>query len=272
MLHVTQLSKHGVRSLNEDTVLVDETRTLFGIFDGASSLVPYVSQEGKTGAYIASHLAAKAFKESRQDLLSTIALANQAINAAHNEAKIDVRQNVNRFSTTAAVVRVHQDSAELLQIGDSVIILIYKDGTTNLPLGYHDHDLEVMKKWRKLADKGTKNIRQIVADDVIELRESSNVTYGTLNGDETVKQFSQTATIPLEGVATILILSDGMFIPKSDPTEPEDWDYCAELYQKGGLNKIYETVRKLEKSDPNLVKYPRYKLHDDASGIAIGLN
>jgi len=60
-----------------------------------------------------------------------------------------------------------------------------------------------------------------------------------------------------------------MFIPKEDPDGEDDWNYYAQLYKEGGLKRIYSIVRELEKSDPELIKYPRYKLHDDASGVAV---
>ena len=63
-----------------------------------------------------------------------------------------------------------------------------------------------------------------------------------------------------------------MFIPKADPDAEEDWDYYGRLYLEGGLDKMYDAVREKENSDPESIKYPRYKLHDDATAIAIDLS
>ena len=62
-----------------------------------------------------------------------------------------------------------------------------------------------------------------------------------------------------------------MYIPKADPDGAEDWEYCVQLYQRGGLDALYDAVRKKENSDPELIRYPRFKLHDDASAVAIDL-
>jgi serine/threonine protein phosphatase PrpC len=266
---VTSLHETGVRKLNEASLLINEKLSVFGVFDGASSLDKYLSADGKTGAYLASNKAAEVFAGPHTNLAEALQAADQAIDQLHKQSSIDTSDRVNRFSTTVAAVKISEDQAELLQVGDSVIIVIYKDGSAKAPLGYHDHDLEVMRKWRKLADEGQTNIRQLVAEDVIQLRRTGNTEYGTLNGDGAAKKFMQTLILDLKDVASILIITDGMFVPKTDPETGEDWNYYAKLYKEGGLEKIYQTVREIEKSDPELIKYPRYKLHDDASGVAI---
>jgi serine/threonine protein phosphatase PrpC len=266
---VTQLHEVGIRPLNEDAVLINEKRGLFGVFDGASSLNSFVSPDGKTGAYIASHIAADTFLQSNKNLTESLETADLNIDRAHQELGVDTSDSVNRFSTTVAAIKVKNNQVELLQVGDSVIIVVYKDGHAEVPLGYHDHDIELMRKWRRLADEGKTNIRQIIAEDVILLRRSSNVGYGTLNGDGNSNKFMETSSIDISNLASIIIITDGMFIPKADPEGEDDWNYYAEIYKEGGLEKIYQTVRERERSDPELVKYPRYKLHDDASGIAV---
>ncbi|MEK9196663.1 MAG: protein phosphatase 2C domain-containing protein [Patescibacteria group bacterium] len=266
---ITQLSHSGIRPLNEDKVLVDEQAGVFGVFDGASSLDSYLSPDGKTGAYIASNIAADTFMGAEESLEKTALLANKNIEDIHKKAGVDVTKSASRFATTVAVIRINEDEVELLQMGDSIVLVVYKDGRVDVPLGYHDHDVDIMRLWRQLADEGRTNIRDIVADDVIKLRESANIAYGSLNGDEKVKNFLKTTTINAQDIATIIILTDGMYIPKTDPESVEPWDYYAQLYQEGGLDKIYNTVREIENSDPDLIKYPRYKIHDDASAVAI---
>lgn len=266
---VTSLHETGLSALNEDTILVNQEQRVFGVFDGASSLDKYLSADGKTGAYLASSNSADVFAQPHANLIEALEDADQEVERLHKQSGIDTSDPVNRFSTTVAAVKINNDRAELLQVGDSVIIVIYKDGRIEAPLGYNDHDLEVMRKWRRLADEGHTDIMQLVAEDIIQLRRAANTSYGTLNGDGGAKKFMQTSSLDLKSVASILIITDGMLVPKTDPDTEEDWAYCAKLYQNGGLKKIYQTVRELEKSDPELTEYPRYKLHDDASGVAI---
>ncbi|WP_286162872.1 hypothetical protein [Bacillus sp. es.034] len=45
----------GDGPLNEDALIFNEHQSLFGVADGVSSLVPFVSKDNLTGGYIASH-------------------------------------------------------------------------------------------------------------------------------------------------------------------------------------------------------------------------
>ncbi len=266
---VTHVNEIGVRAINEDCVLVDETRQVFGVFDGASSLVKYVSPDGKTGGYLAAAAASNAFARNPLDLKKAMLDANTQIETLHAQASIDTSNNVNRFGTMAAVVKIRDEDAELLQIGDCIVIVINTSGDAHVPLGYVDHDIIAMRKWKEFADQGVTNILERVYDDVLRQRKLANVEYGMVNGDPRLQDHIKTTTISLKDVATILILSDGMFLPKASPDADENWNEYAEYYNKSGLVGLLKTVRDIEDSDPTLTKYPRFKLHDDASAVAI---
>ena len=57
-----------------------------------------------------------------------------------------------------------------------------------MPLGYYDQDLEVMKKWRQLANQGVTNLRSILNGEILALRNSANQDYGMLNGDQAAEK------------------------------------------------------------------------------------
>lgn len=270
--NLSHISDKGIRDINEDSLLINEEQNIFGVFDGASSLVHYISPTGETGGYIASSIASRTFANDGESLPNLALEANKKIDEAHKKAGIDLSKNVNRFGTTAAVVKLNDRTAELLQIGDSVIIIIKADGTCCLPLGYNDQDIETMRKWRKLADQGASGIRKLVDEDVIRQREAANTSYGLLNGDSKLKDVIKSCTVSLENVRSILILTDGMFVPKSDPDADENWTRYVDLYQSGGVKEILRVVRSTEQTDQELTKYPRFKLHDDATAIALDLS
>lgn len=265
---IEYLSEQGVRN-NEDTFLVDEGRGLFAVFDGASALVRFGGQTDKTGALIAAETARNVFARSNASLIKLALLANAAIESAHHKNGIDTSDPLNRFACTVAAVQLTDGVASLLQSSDTLIITEDRSGNVTLPLGYTDGDLAIMKKWRLLADAGHKNIRALVDDDVKSLRRTANKTYGVLNGDPAVHGFLRTAALPLRDIASILIISDGMFIPKEDPGEEEDWGEHLRLCKESGLDGLLRHVRSLENTDPSLTRYPRYKLHDDATGIFV---
>lgn len=271
---IASLCEIGIRALNEDVAFVDENRGLFAVFDGASSLDNYISDSGKTGGYIASHTAADVFRSGSGSTLKTLfSEANNRLEQLHKDAGIDTSDAIHRFGTTVAAAWLHEDTVELLQCADSVAIIIDKDGKASAPLGYHDQDLSEMLEWQRLAKSGLKidEIRPIVRPMTITKRRQVNEAYGTMNGDPRAGKFASHTTIATNDIKHILLLTDGMYIPKEDPAAEEDWQQYADIFLHGGLKELFDTVRSLENSDPDVTRYPRYKPHDDASGVAISL-
>lgn len=273
-MKITSLSEIGIRALNEDAIFIDENRGLFAVFDGASSLDNYKNERGETGGYIASHSAVETFSNSSaNNAASLFEEANHEIELLHKAAGIDTADPIHRFGTTVAAAYVHKHTIELLQCADSVAIVIDKAGRATVPLGYHDQDLPEMLEWKRLAEKGMKGdeIHQLIRPRTIEKRRQVNETFGTMNGDTRAQEFAFTSSIARTGIAHIILLTDGMFVPKEDPEAEEDWQQYADIFLQGGIRELFSIVRKIESSDPNLTRYPRYKLHDDASAVAITL-
>lgn len=273
--NVQAITRQGIGEQNEDVILLDEERQLFAVFDGASSLDHYHNKAGQTGGSIAAQTAKESFlQQNCKSLVEYFKMASDAIERSHINEGIDVSDPLHRFGTTVAAVWVHHNSIELLQCGDSTIIVIDLEGKATLPLGHENHDTVVLVEWKKLADAGKigrAEIRPAIGGLVDALRRNANNTYGVLNGDPRAETFVRHTIIPRTDAAHILLLTDGMYIPKTNPLQPDDWQKYATLYSEGGLSKLYAYVRSLELSDPDQVIYPRYKLHDDASAIAINL-
>lgn len=273
-VRVSSLCEVGIREINEDAVYIDETRKLFAVFDGVSSLDGYEDSQGKTGGYIASHTGVEVFRSSHGEGLKALFIAaNNEVERLHEEAGIDTSDPIHRFGTTAAVVQIHPNSVELLQCADSIVLVINNEGKARVPLGYHDQDLPAMLEWQRLIQSGIApaEVHARVRPMTIEKRREVNKTFGTLNGDPRAEKFALHAVIPIENIKHILLLTDGMYLPKEDPAAEEDWQRYADIFLESGLRGLFDTVRSLENSDPDLTRYPRYKLHDDASGIALSL-
>ena len=253
---------------NEDALLSLKAHGLFGVFDGATSLVPYADKEGRTGGYLASHIAREAFESAKPDFTSMLADANDAIHESMRRAGIDTRDKLNLWVTSASVVRLHADRFDWLNVSDSLILVINKDGTHRLLVEDYEHDLESLSLLKRRIDDGDPNARQDVEETVREVRRQLNVAYGFIAGEPEVR-FVYEGTESLDGVKDILIFSDGMIPPKQDPSAPDDFDAIVREYKKGGLQGWLDYVRGMENSDPDLRKYPRFKPHDDATAIAI---
>lgn len=237
-----------------------------------SSLKPYLSPQGETGGSIASNVARDIFARHTTEPLGAVAQrANEEINHQHESLKVDTSDGSNRFATTAAVVKFNQNFLEVLQISDSVVIVQDQQGNVTTPVRHIYQDIEVMKKWRQLADRGAENIRILVAEMVYETRRNANRGYSLLNGDTKLTANDYISRLPLENISRILLLTDGLFIPKADPEIEEDWKVYIDICRKQGLSELFRIVREVERSDPTLTDYPRFKISDDATGIFIEL-
>ncbi len=264
---ISQIQEKGVGIMNEDSILIKDN--IFGVFDGASSLNKYINDEGKTGGYLASSIVKEIFEKNDKPLIELAKEANDKLEKEMLKHNIDVNDKVNRWNTTASVVKINKETFEYLQICDSAILVINKNGTYKVINGFEDHDEETIIKWQKLAEEKIQNIRDVLLPTIIDNRRKANIDYGVLNGEQDALNLIHTGSDSLKDIASILILSDGLLIPKKDPTSKENWELLVDLYQKGGLENIKNYIRNIENNDPNCWDYPRLKKSDDISAVAL---
>lgn len=263
------VSEKGSGEMNEDRLVVKEN--LFCVIDGASSLNGYHDSSGKTGGYLAASVVREKITGGQGTLIETVTNANTAIAEAMIKNNIDVSNTVNRWSASLVAVRIKDETAEWIKIGDCNLLVLNQDGSVKLLGEYHNHDLETLKMWKALAQKKTKNIRQHLREQNRKVRMETNIKYGALNGDNRAISFIQKGEISVKGVKNIILFTDGFLIPKEDPEESEDFFEMVELFRQGGLNMVRQTIRDLEKSDPECWKYPRLKQYDDMAAIVVKL-
>jgi serine/threonine protein phosphatase PrpC len=271
-------------SLGEDEILIDDKNNTYAVFDGLGSLIKYRDKDGRTGGRIAAEIARDTLAGNSGSLRDAALTANKRIRKAM-EAELDIDFNdtdnkPNFWSTFLVAVRWHEDTetVDYLRIGDCLILAILRDGSPKLMTRYPNHDLETMRRWRKLADKGLGygEIRQELKDQIDDVRKRVNdktfhLTYGALNGEDTVEDFLETGVINIqeEGIDTLLIFTDGYRIPRKSVDDEEDWNLFVDKYQKHGLKGLLEYIRELENNDPECLKFPRFKKHDDSAAIAL---
>ena len=233
------------------------------------------SAANRTGGLIASDLVMNYFDKTEigESLENIILRANKELNADMVQKEIDISAGVNRFSTAVSAVKILPDSFEWLNIGDSMIIQININGSFQLVSPYHNHDVAVLSLTKDLVQQGVLiseifDNPEFKAASVI-LQNNRNVDYGVLDGSENATDFISTGNIPLTGVKSILLLTDGCYIPQETPSDEESLLELVNLYQNGGLQSIYDYVKNIQDNDPNCEKYIRYKKADDFSAVAI---
>ncbi len=262
------ITSQGSGIMNEDSFVANQKTGVFAVFDGATSLNPFISKDGKTGAFLASNIARKIFDADKKDLLALTFDANSEIRRAMLREGIDISDKLNLWATSVAAIKINEDSFDWLCVSDSIILVAYRDGTHELLVENYGHDQKNLTLMKALVEKGVESPITAMNDRLIQARQGLNVTYGVVAGEEKIG-FLHRGKKSLENVEQILIFSDGMLIPKEDPGAREDFDLVLKEYNRGGLKGWLRCVRDMEDRDPEIKKYVRFKPHDDATAIAI---
>ncbi len=266
---VEALLEKGSGELNEDVLL--EADDLFGVFDGATSLDKR-KFAGLTGGLLAAKIAARIFQEEHGCLASLADKANRCIRHTLLAENVSMADRHRLWSTSLAVIRLTADSFEYCQTGDAMILLIQDDGSHRLVVPETDIDRETLHLWKKASPAQATNIQELLADQIHRVRLQMNVSYGVLNGEPEAVRFLRHGFVDLTRVNDILLFTDGLFLPRENPLETDDWQRLVDLYCEGGLQAVRNIVRRLQRQDPTCRKYPRFKQHDDIAAVAIRLH
>jgi len=259
----------GVGVVNEDAWLVHNN--VFGVFDGATSMNRFIDRDGKTGGYLASHITKEVFLDKEISLKEGFRLANKKIEEKMIELEIDTSKKTNLWVTSAAVVKIVGQQMEWAQIGDCLILLVNKDGSHHLLVTDYDYDRDTLTTWHNLARQKIDNIKNhpSIIEQMTKKGENMGITYGALNGEKVMLDFVNSGVEDISDVAHVILFTDGLQVPQEDPALDDDFNIFVNLYLSDGLQGIMEYVRREEKGDPNLWKYPRFKIHDDIAAISV---
>jgi len=278
---IARLEKLGIKSydrvysqgsgkMNEDECLLKDN--LFVVFDGATSLIPFMSSEGKTGGRVAAEIAKEEFSKDGESLFELAKNANDVIAQRMKEENIDTSKKEALWMVGAAAVRINENKIEYFQISDCHILTILKDDSAKLLVDVIDHDLETMKMWKDAASKNEEgSLWDELKPQINKVRRQANINYGFINGEKEALKFFKYGKVKRDDIKSLILFTDGMLIPKTDPEEEENWNLFAKIYQEKGLVGVLEHVRSTEDSDPKCRKYPRFKIHDDIAAISIDL-
>ena len=264
---VETITEKGSAELNEDVILQDNN--VFGVFDGSTSLHSDDLPAGMTGGLIAAQIAAQSFRQQAGDLVSCAERANKKIGAAAGSEQLTGNEKHRLWSTSAAVIRIEESSFEFCQIGDCLILVVRKDGSFTLLTPDSAHDRETLSLWKNSHVSAGITIHELLSEQIRTIRNNMNICYGVLNGEPEAVDFLRWGRESLDDVQAVLLFTDGLFLPKEDPHQLDNWSLFVDLYLSGGLSSIHEKVRSLELLDPGCRLYPRFKTHDDIAAIAI---
>ena len=251
---------------NEDLFLYEDG--LYGVFDGATSLSKRRYSLGRTGGFIAAELAAETFRKNLSDLCSGVVEANNRIRMAQDQERGFGGERNSLWSASLAVVQISGERLEYCSLGDTAILVLTGDGDYQLVTPEMDIDQETLSMWK--AYRGEEySIYKVLSEQISKVRNRMNIDYGVLNGEAEALDFVESGSISLADVTDVLLLTDGLLIPRENPKEAHDWDCFVKLYRSGGLREVWDYVRDLQRQDPDNRRYPRFKTHDDIAAIAV---
>ncbi len=171
----------------------------------------------------------------------------------------------NSPSATVAVVRVDQDVVQALVLADSTVLVI-APGAQGQGLGevtaLTDPALEQVRL--RLAQQGR-------SADLPALRNATN-GFWVAQDDPAEADHALTFSWPRDQVSVIAVLSDGAARGVEEFGD-RSWEELAIQLAHGDLDEVLARVRALELSDPEGLRWPRAKCHDDATiGVLLEVN
>lgn len=270
----------GDGPLNEDALIFNEHQSLFGVADGVSSLVPFVSKENLTGGYIASHTvkdALESIESGNQSLYEALTKINERLHMKMTKYQINGDQKEQLWGTALAAVRVQDSGIEFIQTGDCMILAVYESGEVRPLTRLQVEHLEetAIEMWRECIRRGFRTKDEImphVKEQLIANRQLSNAAggYGVLNGEPEAVKYFEYGKINKVGLTHLILLTDGLFLPTESIPEGESyWEYTAYSILEKGIEKYAADLIDLEESDPECITYPRFKKSDDKAGIVM---
>ena len=267
LLQVETILEQGSSPVNEDRLCV--TADVFGVFDGSTSLSKGCCEQKVTGGERAADIASTIFAHQNGALGGRLRRANQEIARAMKEQGVDCSYRENLWSTSASIVRLHENNLEWCQIGDCRLVLLYDDGSHRIISAPVDHDHETLRLMSELGGLSHAMQQPVMHDQIVHVRRQMNCVYGALCGEDQALDFVRSGLEPLVGVTDVLLFSDGLLLPDG---ETDGITHLVDLYKSGGLQAMRDCVRMIQEQDADCVSWPRFKKHDDISAIALRLD
>jgi serine/threonine protein phosphatase PrpC len=257
------------KRVSEDSIVLNEEINVYGVFDGATPLVPFIDERGMNGAYLASNIFKDYFftlYRSNLSLVEGIVTANRMLRDHMEKYKVNQEKYEELWSTCAAIIKIEQDGKiSYAQLGDCMIIAEYQNGTIKALTRDTVKDISYKAKARREEQRkqGVKipdeEYYQERTHQLFFNRSLANKEYGytVANGKKEVLKFIQHGQVNISEIKSLLLITDGLFHPKYSIEET--------------FNKI-QTIG-LIKYSMELEQYEKRKnlRSDDKSGIMIQL-
>jgi hypothetical protein len=249
---------------SEDVVVV--LPNAVALLDGATSLDPALPSGGWYAARLAGELAGRLTGYPATDLADLLAAAIKAVARDHDLAPGAAP------SSTVALLRWSDTTVEGLVLADSPIVAFTSAG----PKVLSDERLATMPgggyRDRLAGGAGYGD------DHVLALRSAANAVgrmrnqeggFWVAEADPDAAHYAQRASWRRAEVSGVLMASDGVSCGVDSYGVFADWGEVRALAAADGAEAVLDLVRAAELSDPNGVRWPRPKPHDDQALVVV---
>ncbi|MCG6494898.1 protein phosphatase 2C domain-containing protein [Kitasatospora sp. A2-31] len=248
---------------NEDWVAA--TPTLAMVLDGLSTVgldtgcrhgVPwYVAQLG-------SHLVAS-LATPDCPLTDGLAKALDQVAALHPECDLS---NPGTPSATVSVLRAGVDQFEYLVLADSPIVVERGGGYevfTDLRVDTVVPELRAeTERFTTGSPEHAESLRRMVTAQRLTRNTPGGYWVAASNGE--AAHHALTGVMPLAGVEAVAVMSDGVSRLVTE-YRAASWSEVFTTLRESGVEGLISSVRTIEATDPDGVRWPRYKASDDAA-------
>ncbi|WP_274363615.1 protein phosphatase 2C domain-containing protein [Paenibacillus thermotolerans] len=283
-MNIEKLSIKGSGVWNEDALLAEEDRLVFGVIDGATSLVPFRGNQGETGGYLASRIIGDSVRKAvsggggNVSLRDSLVDANRELRLEMERCGIDTSAKEQLWGAAAVVVRIGERSVEYAQAGDCMLIAVYSDGTIRAVTRDQTAHLdgETHRLWAEGVANGLRSKDELwrcVLPQIVSGRRLTNTAegYAVLNGDPELEGYVEYGAINRIRLKALLLMSDGLYVPKPPGETPFNAEEACAKVMEMGLAEYVDWLVRLEQSDEACLRYPRVKTSDDKTAIWIEL-
>ncbi|MBY9079772.1 protein phosphatase 2C domain-containing protein [Paenibacillus sp. HN-1] len=279
-MEVQTISVQGTGVWNEDALIVHKAAHLYGVADGATSLVPFRGPEGETGGRMASQLLKRYFEEidpaDERSLEYLIREGNRLLGEVMTASGIQMDEKDQLWTSGAAIVRIREHYIEYVQAGDCMIMAAYADGSIRAIT--RDHvahiDQEAKRIWRQAIRRGIKSkdeLWELVKPQIVQNKAKMNTDHGysVLNGRPEAEHYIEYGKINRIQLTGLLLHTDGLYYPEEESGDVvrNTGELLIRQIADTGLERYAEWLIEAENGDPECIRYPRFKKSDDKSGI-----
>lgn len=243
------------------------------LLDGATSLGPS-RMAGTSDAAWFAHFVSDRLADTTGSVHERLSVAIEAARAVYEAAGPLPDAPWAMPSAGAALMRREGDTLEIGVLGDVKVWLIAPDGAvTALPGGEVLEALDAAALERLVAMRaeqgpiGLKAARTqldpLLRDNRLKMNTAGG--YWVLSLDKACLAGMQVTRVPVTGVHSVLMATDGFYDLWGAYGVP--FAEVREGLKAGQGDALIERLRDIERADPEGLRYPRFKPHDDASWV-----